>query len=123
MKRFVIFLFSISVVLNIYLLLDKLIFSVPDPSPIWDPFDINFDMTFDAMIADNYEWIPEDVPILGKTLDSITIYYQFSNHDFYASIDYEKPRTISNENAFKSPNYDEIILEWRYFEMEMNEFN
>lgn len=50
-----------------------------DESPIFDPFEINFNVTEKGLIADGYVVMPEDVPLLGKQIGDTLIYYQLNN--------------------------------------------
>ena len=50
-----------------------------DESPIFDPFEINFNVTEKGLIADGYAVMPEDVPLLGKQIGDTLIYYQLND--------------------------------------------
>lgn len=47
-----------------------------DTTPIFDPFEINYSVTENALIKAGYTPIPEDVPLLGKQVGDTLIYYQ-----------------------------------------------
>jgi hypothetical protein len=47
-----------------------------DTTPLFDPFEINYSVTENALIKAGYTPIPEDVPLLGKQLGDTLIYYQ-----------------------------------------------
>lgn len=48
----------------------------PDTVPVFDPFEINYNVTEDALVRAGYTLIPEDVPLLGKQVGDTVIYYQ-----------------------------------------------
>jgi hypothetical protein len=50
--------------------------SQTDTTPIFDPFEINYSVTENALIKAGYTPIPEDVPLLGKQVGDTLIYYQ-----------------------------------------------
>jgi hypothetical protein len=59
-----------------------------DTTPIFDPFEINYNVTENALIKAGYTPIPEDVPLLGKQAGDTLIYYQ---------LDYECSDATDNE--------------------------
>jgi hypothetical protein len=49
-----------------------------DESPIFDPFEINYNVTEEGLVDSGYTTIPEDVPLLGKQIGDTLIYYQLN---------------------------------------------
>jgi hypothetical protein len=47
-----------------------------DKTPIFDPFEINYNVTENSLLKAGYAPIPEDVPLLGKQNGDTLIYYQ-----------------------------------------------
>jgi hypothetical protein len=47
-----------------------------DETPVFHPFIINYNVTEKSLLKNGYTFIPEDVPLLGKQIDDILIYYQ-----------------------------------------------
>jgi hypothetical protein len=47
-----------------------------DEGPIFDPFEINYNVTERGLTDNGYTVIPEDVPLLGKQIGDTLIYYQ-----------------------------------------------
>jgi hypothetical protein len=69
------------IVLAISLLTNGILFCLywttrTDTTPIFDPFEINYNVTENALISAGYTPIPEDVPLLGKQVGDTLIYYQ-----------------------------------------------
>ncbi len=49
-----------------------------DEKPIFDPFEINYNVTKKGLIDSDYKVMPEDVPLLGKQIGDTLIYYQLN---------------------------------------------
>jgi hypothetical protein len=52
--------------------------STVDDKPIFDPFEINYNVTEKSLIDSDYKVMPEDVPLLGKQIGDTLIYYQLN---------------------------------------------
>lgn len=56
-----------------------------DKTPIFDPFEINYNVTENSLLKAGYTPIPEDVPLLGKqngdTLISYQMDYEYDDMD------------------------------------------
>jgi hypothetical protein len=79
MNKILSLILSVSVLANIafLVLLNKT--NDYDVLPSFHPFDINFHVTPESLKSNGYKVLPEDVPILGKTIGDTLIYYQLAD--------------------------------------------
>jgi hypothetical protein len=50
-----------------------------DENPIFDPFEINYNVSEKGLTNNDYTIIPEDVPLFGKQIKDTLIYYQLDD--------------------------------------------
>ena len=58
---------------------------IKDRTPIFHPFDVNFNISEKNLIDNGYFSIPEDVSLLGKRIGDTLIYYQLHAEYMYQS--------------------------------------
>lgn len=74
-KRFCIVVLILSLGLNLYLGIRINVIRTSE-KPLFDPFEINYNVSEAALLGDGYEQMPEDVPLFGKQIGDTLIYYQ-----------------------------------------------
>lgn len=73
-------LFTISTTLIGVIVYYLTLSSTVDRRPIFEPFEINYNVTEASLVDSAYEPIPEDVPLFGKRLGNTYVYYQLNSY-------------------------------------------
>lgn len=115
--------FSLSVILNICLF-TFLISSKKSFPPPFEPFHNITNIDYDDLIEQNFKQIPVDVIMLGKTVENLTINYQFNDdskciwRNALIDLGSKKVDTLSLYNIIESYNADIIGIYSGYTEFD-----
>ena len=75
-KTKLLFLFLLSLLLNGGLISYYFCYLKKDAKPYFHPFKVNLNITDESLYDAGYSSVPEDVPILGKTINDTSICFQ-----------------------------------------------
>ena len=90
-----------------------------DRTPNFHPFKVNYHVNQKSLLKNGYTWIPEDVPLIGKTIGDTLIYFQLRDFKIF-DYEYEPIEEIANTDIVID---DSVVLvqEVEFQEVEFQE--